>query len=338
MASTKRSRAIGLEIDNGAVRAVEMSGRVGSLSLSNLGTVSLPDGAVKEGLVLQPDLVGEALRKLWQRVGFKDREVILGVSNQGVLVRHITIPKVAPDKLKNVIRFQAQEYLPIPLESVVLDYLILGDSSGVGIEENKIEVLLVAARRDMLDKFLEALKIARLEPLDIDVSSMVLLSLLPQKAMEMSLILVNVANGLNNILVAEKGKPRLARLGLAKINDLTDSLGCSLDNAFDLAVDNSQNSTILTGWINNLAGEIRSSLTYYEDQPGSLTIEGVLLSGRGALIKGIAGQLEDYLDLPVRIFNPLNIYKPAKRRLVKSEIDAVEYVVSTGLAIRGLEG
>ncbi|MCJ7806450.1 MAG: type IV pilus assembly protein PilM [Clostridia bacterium] len=334
-----QNRAIGLEIDTGTARVVELTGKAGAPNLANLGSITLPEGAVKEGLILQPDLVGAALKKLWQKAGFSKREVILGVSNQSVLVRHITIPKMPMAKIKNVIMYQAQEYLPIPLESVVLDYLVLGETAVSGNAEITLDVILVAAKRDMLENFLEALKIAHLEPLDIDVSSIVLISLLPQKAMRMTVALVNVANGQNSILVSAEGKPRLARLGLVKVNDLADNLGCPLDKiSYTQADDDSRSAEILANWIDNLAKEIRSSLTYYQDQPGSSRIEGILLSGRGALFRGVAEQLEEYLDLPVRNFNPLGIYAPAKRRLLRSDSDALEFAVSTGLAIRGLEG
>lgn len=339
MASGLRNRAIGLEIDTGAARAVEFTGKANAPNLTGMGSILLPEGAVKEGLILQPEMVGEALRKLWQKAGFKERDVVLGVSNQGVLVRHITVPKVAPDKLKNVIRFQAQEHLPLPLESVVLDYLILGDAVGGGEAEKELEILLVAARRDMLDKFLEALEIANLEPRDIDVSSMSLIGLLPQKAADLTVALVNVANGLNNILVSAEGKPRLARLGLVKISDLAESLGYALDDInYSRIAEDSRLTEILAVWIDQLAVEIRSSLTYYQDQPGTSRVEGILLSGRGALFLGIAEQLEAHLDLPVRNYNPLGAYAPARRRLLKTDFEAMEYTISAGLAIRGLEG
>ena len=338
MAFDSRRRVIGLEIDTGTARAVEMSGTVSAPKLVNLGSVPLPDDAVKEGMVLEPEQVGDALKNLWQKSGFKEREVILGVSNQGVLVRHVTIPKVPLDKLKNVVRFQAQDHLPIPLESVVLDYIVLGESSASGDAEITLEILLVAARRDMLDNFLKALKIARIEPADIDVSSMALINLLPQKAMDMTIALVNISNGLNSILVSKEGKPRLARLGSVKISDLAASLGCSLHKIFE-AIDPSdiQSSVVLENWINSLAVEVRSLLTYYQDRSGQSRVEGVLLNGRGAIFQGIAENLEDYLELPVRIFNYLEAYAPAKRRLLKSDFAAIEFSISAGLALRGLE-
>jgi len=340
MGSGSRKRAIGLEIDTGVARAVEFTGKASAPNLSGLGSIKLPEEAVKEGLIIEPELVGEALLKLWQKAGFKEREVILGISNQAVLVRHMTVPKVSPDKLNNLIRFQAQEYLPIPLESVILDYLILGDVVSSSEEDkNKLEVLLIAARKDMLDKFLATLKIARLEPFDIDVSSLSLINLLPQKAADITVAIVNVANGLNSILVASGDKPRLARLGLVKISDLAESLGYALDeiNLTHIAGDNSS-SEVLTRWINQLAFELRSSLTYYQDQPGTSIIEGLLLCGRGALIPGISEQLEENIELPVRFFNPLEAFTPARKRLLETDFEAIEYIISAGLGIRGLEG
>jgi len=340
MGSGLRKTAIGLEIDTGAARAVEFTGKASSPNLTGLGSIVLPEGAVKEGLILEPELVGNALLKLWQNARFKERSVILGISNQGVLVRHMTVPQVAPDKLKNLIRFQAQEHLPIPIESVVLDYLVLGDAvSNSGDDQNKLEVLLVAARRDMLEKFLRCLEIARLEPFDIDVSSISLINLLPQKAKDINVALVNIANGLNSILISEGGQPRLARLGMVKISDLTDSLGYALNDINLGQINNdSKSSEILTRWIEQMAVEIRSSLTYYQDQLGASRVEGILLCGRGALIPGINEQLEDNLELPVRSFNPLDAYAPARKSMIGTDFDAIEFTISAGLGIRGLEG
>jgi len=339
MAQSSAKRSVGLEIDTGTARAVELTGKPGSPHLASLGSIPLPDGAVKEGMVIQPEQVGAALKQLWSQSGLRERKVLLGVSNQGVLVRYITIPKVPPDKLKNVILYQAQEQLPLPLDSVVLDYLVLGENPVSGENEEGLEVLMVAGRRDMLDKFLEALEVAGLEPDDIDVSSMAMIRLLPEKAMSMTVALVNVANGLNSILISAAGKPHLARLGLVKLIDLAESLDCSLEEIYTSKILSKAGSTDkVTAWINRLAGEIRSSLTYYQDQHGSSSVDGILLSGRGALFQGMAEQLENYLEVPVRTFNPLEAYAPAKRRLLKTDFEAIEFTISTGLALRGLEG
>ncbi len=339
MAKSSARRSVGLEVDTGSVRAVEMAGKAGAPKLVTLGSITLPEEAVNEGLVMQPKVVGAALKELWSRAGLKERSVLLGVSNQGVLVRYITIPKVSSDKLKNAVIFQAQEQLPIALNSVVLDYLVLGEIEGSGEAPVELEILLVAARLDMINNYMEALSEANLEALDIDVSSMAMLQLLPQKLMNMTVALVNIANGLNSILISNKGKPYLARLGMVKIDDLAEGLGCSLDEVFSSRLyKKEESSRLLESWVNRLASEVRSSITYYQDQTHLSRVEGVLLSGRGALFGSMPAMIENYLNMPVRIFNPLKEYNPAQRNMLHTDQEAVEYTISAGLACRGLEG
>ncbi len=339
MAKSSARRSVGLEIDTGSIRAVEMAGKAEAPKLVNLGSITLPEEAVKEGLVMQPKVVGSALKELWSRAGLKERSVLLGVSNQGVLVRYITIPKVSSDKLKNAVIFQAQEQLPVALNSVVLDYLVLGEIEGSGEAPAELEILLVAARLDMINHYLEALSEANLEALDVDVSSMAMLQLLPQKLMNITIALVNITNGLNSILISKNGKPYMARLGMVKIEDLAEGLGCSLSEVFSSRFYNKEESSwLLESWVKRLASEVRSSITYYQNQAHLSRVEGVLISGRGALYNNMSSMLERQLNIPVGIFNPLKEYNPSKRRLIHTDQEGVEYIISAGLARRGLEG
>jgi len=329
--------AVGLEIDTGIARAVEVTGSSDRPRLINMAGVELSPGAVEEGMVVQPREVGEALQELWSSGEIKHRRVLLGVANQAVLVRYSTIPKVPVDKLDNVIRFQAQESLPIPLESVVMDYLVIGEAEEEG--RTVLELLLVAARRDMLDSFLEALSIAKLEPEDVDASTMALIHTLPGKALDRTVAIVNIANGLSNILVSDQGRPRMARLVSFKLKDLADGLGCSLEEILSERVyQTSQALQSFDQWLDGVITETRSSLTYYQNQADVPELEAIILNGRGARLRGIARKLEAELELPVRIVNPFAPYSNADERNLGNGIDAVEYAICAGLARRGLEG
>lgn len=337
MANAKPGRAVGLEIDSGVARAVEAGGSPAATRLFALASSPLPEGSVEEGMVLKPADVGSALRGLWSAGAIRERQVLLGVSNQGVLVRYATIPRVPAAKLDNVIRFHAQEHLPIPLDSVVMDYMVIGE---VEKEEGKmLEVLLVAARRDMLGGFLEALDLAGLQAADIDVSTLALMRTLPAAASDRTVAVVNIANGLSNILVSARGRPRLARLVSAKIKDLADKLNCPLDAVINLSVsDQPAVREVLQPWINNLVSEVHSSLAYFQNQPDSTELEAVVLNGRGARLGGIARRLEEELELPVRIVSPFAGYVNSGKKEQVHGPGAVEYAISAGLARRGLEG
>ncbi len=338
MAITAKNRAVGLEIDTGMIRAVEVTGTVRNPRLLNMAAVSIAEGAVEEGMVVQPREVAAALRHLWSSGEIRHRQVLLGVSNQGVLVRYATIPKVPPAKLDNVIRFQAQEQMPIPLESVVLDYQVIGETTSED-GNTVLEVLLVAARRDMLNGFLEALDAAKLEAVDIDVSTLAMIHILPQQARDRTVAVVNVANGLSNILVADKNRARMARLVSVKLKDLADNMHCALDQVVDYSFSLSGPARdYYPQWINNLVTETRSSLTYFQDQAKSTELEAIILNGRGARLGGISESMEQALGLPVRVVNPFSAFSGGDRQITGRGIQAVEYALCAGLARRGLEG
>lgn len=328
---------VGLELDAQEARVVEIKGGPRGPALARWGRIPLPDGAVEEGMVHRPQEVGQALAELWRTRGIGSREVIVGVSNQAVLVRFATFPKVPREKLGNVIRFQAPEYLPMPLSNAVLDYAVIGETDGEG-GAPELEVLLVAARREMLDGFLAALDEARLKPGDVDVTSLALLRLLPGKERAGTVALVNVANGLSNILVAAGGVPRLARLMPVSLREAAGTLGTTLRAVVPSeAAGQERPPEGLRPWCDGLAGEIRSSVGYYETQRGA-AVELVLLSGRGARVAGLPAHLQESLGIPVRAVQPLDGVKVTAAADAGIRREALDYAVSIGLARRGMEG
>jgi len=244
-----------------------------------------------------------------------------------------------------MIRYQAQEYLPIPISSVVLDYAVTGETAGEA--GPLLEVLLVAARREMLDTFLALLTAARLKPRDIDVSSLALLRTLPAAQSAGATVLVDVANGLSNLLVAAAGVPRLARLLPAGLQDLAGALGCTVDElapSSEIAAEQAEQARerlspeILAGWTENLADELRSSINYYQAQPGAAAVDSIVLSGRGARLPGLAARLQEYLGVPVDIARPLEGISVSSRADREITAAAPDFAVCLGLARRGLEG
>lgn len=219
---------MGLELDSTEARAVELSGGPASPRLESWGRAPLPPGAVSDGMVLQPEAVASALEKLWHRAGIGSREVILGLYNQAVLVRMANFPEVPAGKVDQMVRLQAQEHIPVPLGTVVLDHAVIGKASTE--RGNVLEVLLVAARRDMLKSFLTALSAARLKPLDIDVSPLALIRNLSPQTLKGTVAILDVGVGLSNLLVVSRNAPRLVRLLPAGLQGAADLLGCTADD------------------------------------------------------------------------------------------------------------
>ncbi|MDI6709560.1 MAG: type IV pilus assembly protein PilM [Bacillota bacterium] len=334
----------GLEIDEGEARAVELRGDRRAPVVAAWGRTEIPEGAVLEGTVVRPEAVAEALEKLWSTSGINARDVALGVANQGVVIRFATMPKVPENRLPKLIRYQAQDYLPFPLNEVVLDYAVVGERSG----ENGplLDILMVAARRDMLNGFLDVLAAAGLRARIIDASPLALARIRRDEDNEGGAIArVDIGNGLSYIVLTVKGTPRFARLMPVSLRDAARVCGCSPADIVPKVEekmptgDGDRHSNPLRAWCESLAGEIRSSIGYYVAQPGALNIERVLLSGRGARLVGLPGRLEESLGLSVDILRPLE-GMAVQNGTGGPDItyEAPDFAVCLGLALRGLAG
>ena len=133
----------------------------------------MPFGAVVEGEIVDPQAVSGAIKELWKRTGLRVKDVAIGVSNQKVVVRLIDLPFMERDELAGAIQYQAQDYIPIPVEEAILDFQIIGDYMTPS-DEHMMEVLLVAAQRDMIASAVSAVEGAGLKMAQVDVTAFAL--------------------------------------------------------------------------------------------------------------------------------------------------------------------
>ncbi|MGE5404890.1 MAG: type IV pilus biogenesis protein PilM [Candidatus Saccharibacteria bacterium] len=336
---TKSSNSIvGLELDAGEARAVEIQKGSKNPTLTAWGRVALPPGAVSEGNVQNVDAVSDALRQLWVTSGISSDRVVLGIANQGVIVRTATFPRVPDNKMAQVIRHQAQDFVPMPLASAVLDYAIIDE----GLNEGSpgVEVLLVAARKEMINNYIQSLSKAKLKAQDINVSPIALLRVLPPAKKSGAIAIVNLSNAFSSIIVSVNGIPRLVRLIPVGLEEVAQQINCSLDNvvsaSYEASPDNDLGSAF-AGWGSGLAAEIRASLTYFQGQKDAVPINEVILSGRGARIEGISAQIEETLGIPTTIVSPLTGISIAGRAEKGMAENAPDFAVSIALAQWGTE-
>jgi type IV pilus assembly protein PilM len=161
---------VGLDIEAGSIAAAEVRSN-GSAQLRAGAIEALPAGAFNEGEVADPDALAEALKSLFSQHKLA-KSVRLGIGNQRVIVRTLRLPAIEnPQELATAIRFQAQEQIPMPLDQAVLEHQVVG---GVPAQEGStpmVDVIVVAARRDMISSFLEPIRRAGLDPVGVDLSA-----------------------------------------------------------------------------------------------------------------------------------------------------------------------
>jgi type IV pilus assembly protein PilM len=167
--ASKTKSIVGLDVEAGSIAATEVAVN-GATKVTRHGIVPLQPGIFREGEATDAEALGDALKDLFGKHKLS-RNVRLGVANQRVAVRTLRLPAIEKDaELETAIRFQAQDHIPMPLEQAVLDWEVVGHSVVDG-GQRFMDVVVVAARRDMLASLMEALRKAGLRPVGIDLSA-----------------------------------------------------------------------------------------------------------------------------------------------------------------------
>lgn len=168
LSKRKRAPVVGLDIEAGTVAATEVTHN-GTAKLGRTGIAPLPPGTMKDGEIVDGAALAETLKEFFAEVKLP-REVRVGVANQRVVVRTLRLPDIEnAGELESAIRFQAQDHIPMPLERAVLDWEVIARKVGEG--GGQMDVVVAAARREMVDSMVDALQRAGLKPVGIDVAA-----------------------------------------------------------------------------------------------------------------------------------------------------------------------
>lgn len=343
---------IGLDIEADSVAASE----AGNGSAGRTAIAPLPRGIFGDGEIKDPEALTAALRSLFaeNRLG---RTVRVGVANQSVVVRTLKLPLIEDEKeLETAIRFQAHDQIPMPLDQAVLDHRVLRRQSGPE-GDRQMDVLVVAARRDMIATLLDSVREAGLVPAGIDLSAFGMIRALEGGAGEAALEDGSIGTttlycyfGAATNLVVANGRDclftRTSPIGIERFAEavaareeipvdeardwlLEVGLTEPLDESFG---DDLTRATVvreaLQEGASKLVSELRLSLDYYGAQEGALPIERVVACGLGTTIPGMMDHLRDGLGRDIEARRP-----QALSHL--DEEDAARLTIPYGLALEG---
>ena len=293
--------SIGLDIDGRYLAAAQVSGG----RVTRCASQNLPDGLVRDGEVSDPEALGQHLKSFAAAAGLP-RRVRVGVANQQIVVRVVELPRIEDDKQRDAaVRFQASEAIAMPLDEAVLDHQIAGFTTAPD-GTPRMQVVLVAARRKMIETLLEAVKAAGLKAdgVDLDAFALVRALAVENDEPEQSARVFCHLGGVTNLAVAVGSSCFFTR-PLSAVWDEEDAGS-------------------------RLADEIRLSIDYYMTQPQAKHVGEVVLAGPGSADGELVESLETHLGIPVTVPAPLGVLDGS---VLGPNEDPHRYTVAAGLSL-----
>jgi type IV pilus assembly protein PilM len=354
-ASSTHSQLVGLKIGASQIAAAQVVNR-GGPRIVRMARMPLPRGVVVGGELREPEELATALKTFFKKNKLPRTNVRLGISNNRIGVRTFEIAGIGdPQQLANAVRFRAQETLPIPLDEAVLDHRILDDK--VGEDGARVcRVLLVVAHRELVERYVGACRKAGLKLVGIDLEAFALLRALSDPEQppgeDAAVVCVSIGHDRSTLAVSDGRVCEFTRVlawggsaldgALARVLDLTPSAVVPIKHALSLRDEGEaagldarhadEARRAMASELQSFARELVASLRFYQEQPNSLGIVEIMVTGGGATCAGLTEELERLIGIPVRLADPL-VRMKARKEQPESPASAASMAVAVGLGI-----
>jgi type IV pilus assembly protein PilM len=339
----RKKTTVGLDIGSSHVKVAVIDHARGEPELLRASIVPLSPDAIVEGEVMDPALVGEAVTAALSNVGIKTKKVVTAVGGRDVIIKKIHIERVKEQEARELMRWEAEQHVPFDMESVEMDFQILDPDD----TDREMQVLLVAAKRELVEDKLRLLADAGLQASVVDVDAFALHNAFEMNhpdAMNGIVALVNVGHEFTTVNILEHGVPVLTRdltLGTRRFSeDLQRDRGLSADEAHTMlcGFDRSEHlDAVISARGEEIAVGVERAAAYLaQSTRGRDRLRAAYLCGGGARVPGLSEVLAQRLRVPVTLANPLATLKVrdgALESLVTDEV-APMLMLPIGLALR----
>lgn len=347
MLFSKKGNVVGLDIGSSSIKLLELAEMKGGYQLRNFGIAPLPPEGIVDGALMDSVTIVDSIKGLTSALRIKTKDVVTSVTGHSVIVKKINIPVMTEDELEESIQWEAERYIPFDINDVNIDFQIIGPTEG---NEELMDVVLVAAKKDIINDYLSVIVEAGFNPVIVDIDSFAIENMFeanyPVTRDEVT-ALANIGASVTNINILKRGVSFFTRDIFTGGNSITEEIQRQLNVDFDEAealklgnrMDEASQKVIqevLKSALNSLGTEIAKSLDFFRSTSSQEKVDKLFLSGGCAKINGIEKVIEEQAGIPVEIANPFKEIDCSKRDLDVDYLKEMEPImaVSVGLALR----
>ncbi len=342
---SKEQLVVGVDIGSHAVKICQLKRTDKGYYVVSLGSAVIPEGAVDDGTLNDPETVGGIISDLFKNLKIKNKKVGISISGYSVIVKKVNLAVMDEEKLEEHILLEAEQYIPFDIDDVYLDFQDMETNTK---ESERTDVMLVAAKKEIVDDYLNMLQEIGLTPVIVDVDGFALENTYEYNYPKgENVALVDIGASKMNINILSEGISVVARDIVVGSRQLTDQLQRTLDLEYEEAEaiklgntpsgENQQQieeiySSTCTQWVL----EIKKAIDLYHSNNPERPLSKLILSGGGSKVAGLADFLESETSLPVKLFNPFENMQSNTEQIDSDYLKRIgpEMAIASGIAIR----
>lgn len=345
----KKDNVVGLDIGSRSLKAAEIVETKGGHKLKRFGIVDIPQGAIEDGTINDPESVADAIRRLFKSYNFKENNVAVSIGGYSVIVKKINVQTMAEEQLQETIHFEAEQYIPFDISDVNLDFQILGE---VESNPNQMSVFLVAAKKEMVNDYINLVNLAGLNPCIVDVEAFALQNVfeLNYDFSEDNVALIDIGASKTSLNILKGNSSVFMRdvsLGCVQINQkIMSLLDCSYEQAEQFKHGDNPDrlspedlneivSSVVTDWCT----EIRRAIDFFYSTYPDDQIKRIVLSGGGANIAEFRDLLATEVAAEVEVIDPFRNFSIENKSFDPAFIKQIapQAAICMGLAMRKVD-
>ena len=359
MPVSKKNQIVGIDIGSHSIKVAELEEGKHGMALKNFGMIEIPSEAIVEGSIKEMEIVSSALKNLLKNLRIKNRNLATSISGYSVIVKKITIPQKGEGDLEKSIQNEAEQYIPFDINDVNLDFQILtSEIKEEAEEEDKegkeelMDVLLVAAKKDIVEEYISLFHLSELNPIVLDIDAFAL-----QNAFEISNAeqtgchaLVHIGAQQLTINVVREGVSIFTRDSSYGGAQITGEIQNKFETSYEEAekiklgatpIEMDQKTVledIFSSTVTRWAQEIKRALDFVATTFVDIKVDDILLSGGSSLIPGFSKYLGMETGLQVETLNPFANLEIKEKLFDAAYLNycAPIAVISIGLALRSI--
>jgi len=343
MAFSKKDQLIGLDIGSRSIKVGEVHNTKKGRILQKFGMVDLPQNSIVEGRIKEPSVVADAIKGLMSDLKVTEQNVATSVAGYSVIIKRITVGKQTEEELHENIRYEAEQYIPFDLADVNIDFHIIGESE---LNPNQMNVMLVAAKTDIINEYIDLLDMADLNPCVIDIDVFALERVFEENYLneEGTVGLIDIGANKMNINIVKGYMSAFTRDVNIGGEQITREIATRFDTSFEDAegiklgrdkekVPEEDVREIVYSTISSWGAEIRRAIDFYYSTGSDEDIGRIMLSGGASQTEGFSELLSAETSIDVQACNPFMSVKINEKQI---EADYLEKIAPQGAICMGL--